>query len=109
MMQFEGWSLVEEKKACFKVAQEPHKLYNLTSCSTECQEVASMLTYGTNDFGEVACQVQNTADRIKGRQACECNCLKGAFANGTCEIVDEKRYRLYKYKYVNTAEYKFPP
>ena len=96
-MQFEGWSLVEEKKGCFEVDQEPHKFYSITRCSTECQKVASMLTYGTNDFGEVACEAQNIADRIKDTQACECNCLKGAFANGTCELVDNDVYRLYRY------------
>ena len=95
---------MREKKACSNFDDEIHRYSDLEKCQTKCNGVASMLVFGTNDFGEVGCTFTNVVELggaqliLKGtKKDCECRCIKGAFANGTCELVDNDVYRLYRY------------
>ena len=51
-----------------------------------------MFIFGTNDFGENKC-VTNAG--------CDCYCETSAAMDGTCNMIDNIGYRLYKFYWVD--------
>ena len=57
-------------------------------CANECNGLSTMFAFGTNDFG---------VDRCDGN-GCKCLCETSAADDGTCDSVQHKGYRLYRFK-----------
>ena len=81
------WTLVAEKKECSGGEIKKGRLTAVDDCGMKCKGVASMFAYGTNDFGKNRCY----------DDGCECLCETAATDEQTCNIVDHKGYRLYKF------------
>ena len=62
---------------------------SVLECAEACYGVALMFVFGTNEFGKDRCNEY-------GKQ-CECYCETSARLDGTCDQLDHKGFRLYKY------------
>ena len=82
-----GWSLVGEKTKCSGRESAKGNVLSITECASHCKEESSMFIFGTNDFGGARC--------LKG--GCECFCETSAKLDGSCELIDNNAFRLYKY------------
>ena len=78
--------MVGEKKECKGKDVDQGQKDSLEDCAKACIGKASMFIFGTNDFG---------VDRCDG-ESCQCFCETSANADGTCNMVENKGYRLYK-------------
>ena len=87
------WELVAEKKECSGSETEKGTFHIIDNCASQCNGVASMFAFGTNDFGEPRCY----------NNGCRCLCETSATAEGTCNKVNHKGYRLYRYS--NQGDY----
>lgn len=56
-----------------------------SECAYACKGKSTMISYGTNDFGDTNCN----------NNGCKCNCETSA-SGGTCSISITKKYKLYK-------------
>ena len=79
--------MVAEKKECSGTEVQVGKFHSLADCGSACKGVASMFVVQTGDFGGTRCVSER----------CECYCEISATYLGTCDIIDNKGYRLYKY------------
>ena len=60
---------------------------DILDCAKECKGKASMFIFGTNDFGNDRCS----------EEGCHCSCETSATPGGTCNMVTNTGYRLYKF------------
>ena len=79
--------MAEEKKECSGKEIPKGEQPSIDKCASECEGVASMFAFGTNDFGNNRCS----------GNGCMCLCETSATKEGTCTSVNHKGYRLYKY------------
>ena len=88
------WSLVAIKMECR--GNEVGNLFwsarHLEDCAKSCVGVSSMFIYGTNDFETKRCKYDG----------CRCFCETEASPDGTCSMVTNDGYRLYKFESGNT-------
>ena len=78
------WVLVQNKKKCTGSEVYKGTLPTIAECAFNCQGIASMFVFGTNNgciFG-----------------LCRCLCETSASGDGSCHQKDHNGYRLYKYK-----------
>ena len=88
--KFLEWSLVEEKKECSGDEISKGRMVSPGECGSACNGVASMFAFGTNDFGVPRCD----------GNGCQCLCETAAADDGTCDSVQHKGYRLYRFRAV---------
>ena len=86
--KFLEWSLVEEKKECSGDEISKGRMVSPGECASACNGVASMFAFGTNDFGVPRCD----------GNGCQCLCETAAADDGTCDSVQHKGYRLYRFR-----------
>ena len=60
---------------------------SIDDCAEACKGQASMFAFGTNDFGVDRCEDSGS----------KCLCETSARADGTCDVVEHKGYRLYRF------------
>ena len=89
-----AWTIVAERKSCKGDAIEQSKSRTISECARKCMDLSSMFIVGTNDFGAYGC--------FDGQ--CECFCETLATMDGSCELSNDNKYRLYKY-YANGIMY----
>ena len=79
-----------DKKECTgtEVYPKTPMVQNIEICAQSCKGISSMFLLGTNDFRT------NRCDEI----GCACICETAANPDGTCNMVDNKGYRLFKYQ-----------
>ena len=82
-----GWELVEDKTECGGEEISKGRQPSVKDCAIQCEGVASMFVLGTNDYGTIRCN----------DNGCKCFCETSANTDGSCDQVDHKGYRLYKY------------
>ena len=82
------WTIAAERKECSGSEISKSKKLNIESCASSCKGFSSMFIYGTNDFG---------ANRCNSNGYCDCYCETSASNKGTCNMVDNNGFRLYKY------------
>ena len=84
------WSLVEEKRECSGDEISKGRMISPGECASACNGIASMFAFGTNDFGIPRCD----------SNGCQCLCETAAADDGTCDSVQHKGYRLYRFRAV---------
>ena len=84
---FVEWSLVGERQECGDAELFKGEMDSIGECAEACKDVAKMFIFGTNDFGNNRCY----------EDGCNCFCETSAEDNGTCNIVQNDGYRLYKF------------
>ena len=84
----EGFELVAEKNECSGSEILTGFFASISECASSCKNTASMFIFGTNDFGNPKCD---------GAGLCACNCETSAADGGTCHIITQTGYRLYKF------------
>ena len=82
-----GWELVQAKSECGGAEIDKSLVSSLDRCASICTGVSAMFIFGTNDYSEYRCFING----------CHCYCETGASNDGTCNIVKNNGYRLYKY------------
>ena len=88
--QVKGWKLVEEQYECEYDDEVRIKwVDDVKTCAKECAGTgASMFIFGTTDFGySFSCNGNK----------CWCACEKGANTDGSCTLLGNGGYRLYKF------------
>ena len=83
------FTLVGEKQECDSDELGGY-VKTLHQCALNCQGISSMFAYGTDDFldqGKKKCS----------EKGCPCLCETIAKQDGTCDVIENKGYRLYKY------------
>ena len=93
------WSLVEEKKECSGDEISKGRMNSPGECANACKGVASMFAFGTNDFGVPRCD----------GNGCQCLCETAAADDGSCDSVQHKGYRLYRFRAVGKCILKINP
>ena len=88
------WTKVADKKECGGAEKGTGTKKTLAECAKSCREISSMFIYGTNDFGDSIC-------KINDNEYCPCFCEKSS-EDGECSMIENKSYNLYKY--VNVKE-----
>ena len=78
--------MVAEHTQCKGTENNEGKMNSIDECANACRKKSSMFVFGTNDFGGNGCD----------NQGCKCLCETGANADGSCENVQNKDYRLYR-------------
>ena len=78
--------MVAEHTECKGTETNEGKMNSIDECANACRKKSSMFVFGTNDFGGNGCD----------NQGCKCLCETGANADGSCENVQNKGYRLYR-------------
>ena len=81
------YGLVGAKKECGGSEKNKGRMDSIDECAKACKGIASMFVFGTNDFEVDRCNAQG----------CTCYCETAAKDDGTCQIVDHKGYRLYRF------------
>ena len=84
-----GWSLVGDKKECGGSEKSKGRMDSIEECAEACTGVSTMFAFGTNDYGTNRCKSKN--------KGCKCLCETSAGDDGTCNMVNHKGYRLYKF------------
>ena len=79
--------MVAERKECGGAELWMGRLPSIEACVAKCRGVASMFAFGTNDFGWNSCY----------NDECTCYCETSAKDDGTCNLISNSGYRLYKY------------
>ena len=90
------WEVVADKMECDGSEFSIGMVSTLEECAKKCVW-SSMFIYGTNDFGSNRCD----------ETGCRCICESAAKTIGTCDQVDHKGYRLYKYKIAGNVDMSF--
>ena len=90
------WELVADKKECDGSEFGIGLVSTLEECAKKCVW-SSMFIYGTNDYGKNRCE----------GTSCRCICESAATTVGTCDQIDHKGYRLYKYKIAGNVDMSF--
>ena len=83
---YSEWTMVAEHTSCKGTENNEGKMNSIDECANACRKKSSMFVFGTNDFGGNGCD----------NQGCKCLCETGANADGSCENVQNKGYRLYR-------------
>ena len=78
--------MVAEHTECKGTETNEGKMNSIDDCANACRKKSSMFVFGTNDFGGNGCD----------NKGCKCRCETGANADGSCENVQNKGYRLYR-------------
>ena len=84
--------MVAEQKECDGAEIEygyNETIASVEECANKCRESSSMFAFGTNDFGSPRC--------IKGG-VCKCLCETSSTKQGSCNQIDHKGYRLYRFR-----------
>ena len=76
-----------EKEECGGSEKNKGRVESVDACAQACKGVSSMFALGTNDFGVNRCN----------SNGCKCLCETSAADDGTCNVVNHKGYRLYKF------------
>ena len=84
--------MLEAKKECSGSEISKGKLPSVDDCASQCEGVASMFAFGTNDYLTNRCN----------NDGCSCYCETSATEDGTCNSVNHNGYRLYKYGIANS-------
>ena len=91
-------TLVAEKKECNGSEIYKGKVPTVNECASLCNGIASMLIFGTKDFGRPI--TNNDGDYIcntySGKFQCSCYCETESNENGTCATVDNDGFRLFE-------------
>ena len=85
------------EKECGGSEVSKGKLPSVDDCASQCKGVASMFAFGTNDYLTNRCN----------SNGCQCLCETSATEDGTCNSVNHKGYRLYKYR-ITTSKGDYP-
>ena len=83
--------MVAEKKECDGAEIEygyNETIASVEECANKCRKSSSMFAFGTNDFGVPRCD----------NNGCQCLCETAAADDGTCDSVQHKGYRLYRFR-----------
>ena len=80
--------MFEEEKECDGSEIFQGRLATIAECANECIGKASMFGFATDDFGGNRCF----------DDGCNCICETSAKEDGTCDMVPNISYRLYKFK-----------
>ena len=86
------FEVVAEKSECGGSEIMTGKFASISECASSCENTASMFIFGTNDFGNPKCDYV-----INGARLCACFCETSATDSGTCTIITQTGYRLYKF------------
>ena len=70
------------------------RVHTFEECASQCEGVASMFVFATNDFGVTVCN----------DEGCPCWCETSAMDKATCTKKISNRFRLYKYSNPNLGE-----
>ena len=84
--------MVAEKKECDGAEIEygyNETIASVEECANKCRKLSSMFAFGTSDFGNSRC--------ITGG-VCKCLCETSATKQGSCNQIDHKGYRLYRFR-----------
>ena len=85
----DNWKLVSDRSECGGSETGVGQFGRIYECAQKCKDISSMFAFGTNDFGNPRC--------IKGG-VCKCLCETSATKQGSCNQVDHKGYRLYRFR-----------
>ena len=88
MCIFLGFSLVAEKKECSGAEENKGRMKSIEQCADACNGVSTMFIFGTNDFVSHSFSCNDNG--------CKCWCETSAKDDGTCDIIKDEWYRLYK-------------
>ena len=81
------WLLVGVKMECAGSGKSIWGQADVSECAGKCKGIASMFTFGTNDYGTPRC----------GNSGCDCYCMLDATSTGSCDQNNHAGYRLYRY------------
>lgn len=94
-----AWQLYAEKAECSGSEINKGSLQALADCALRCSGVSSMFAFGTNDYGATTCTIGG----------CNCFCEIAATVEGTCNMKNTTRYRLYRYGNMNNIYHVIKP
>ena len=81
------WELVAAKKECSGKETGMGRVVSSDVCASRCHGKSSMFALGTNDYFNNRCN----------ERGCTCLCETAAKSDGTCNMIDDTGYRLYKF------------